>query len=188
MAENGAVKVKVTKPFPWRSEIKRIGDTIEVPADKLQSLVDKGFVEAPEGSSSAQSSSRDLERIDKALATIGRKLPIERKAGESAADFLERLVEFDATQTAKREAEETGAARARAARERQERENAGDGGEGPGDTDLLDDEFPGVEVLRENGITTRSKVESMTDDQLIGIKGIGPATLKEIRSAQQPKA
>ena len=46
--------------------------------------------------------------------------------------------------------------------------------------DLLPDEFPGVKVLRENGITRYSDLEGVTRDQLIGFSGIAEKTADNI--------
>ena len=49
--------------------------------------------------------------------------------------------------------------------------------------DDLTEAFPGYRALSEAGITKRSEVEAMSDDELQGTKGIGPKTAADIREA-----
>jgi hypothetical protein len=50
----------------------------------------------------------------------------------------------------------------------------------PVESDLPED-FPGREVLIENGVTTWEALVDKTDEELLALKGIGPATAKAIR-------
>lgn len=50
-------------------------------------------------------------------------------------------------------------------------------------SDELAADFPGREALAAAGLTTRAAVAAKSDEELDGIAGIGPATLKEIRAA-----
>lgn len=55
---------------------------------------------------------------------------------------------------------------------------------GAGDEgDELPEDFPGYSALSEAGITTRSQLSEMSDEDLTGIKGIGAATAGRIREA-----
>jgi hypothetical protein len=58
--------------------------------------------------------------------------------------------------------------------------NAGAGS--PADDELPED-FPGFKPLSEAGITKRSQLKGMTDDDLQATKNIGPKTAADIRAA-----
>lgn len=51
----------------------------------------------------------------------------------------------------------------------------------PGSTPLFSPDI--VVLLSEAGFDTHAKVQAASDDELLAIKGIGPATLKQIRAA-----
>lgn len=59
-----------------------------------------------------------------------------------------------------------------------------DGPSRPQDKDELPDDFPAVELLREEGYQTYGHVRGESDEDIIAIKGIGPVILSEIRAAQ----
>lgn len=61
-------------------------------------------------------------------------------------------------------------------------DNAEVGDEEPGEDELPAD-FPGHAALAEAGITTRSQLEGMSDEDLTAVKGIGQATSMKIREA-----
>lgn len=45
----------------------------------------------------------------------------------------------------------------------------------------IDETFPGGALLIPAGYTTRLKVEQASDDELLAVEGVGPATLEKIR-------
>jgi len=45
----------------------------------------------------------------------------------------------------------------------------------------LPEDFPGDKALMAAGITTREEVETLGDEDLLAVDGIGPKTLSEIR-------
>jgi hypothetical protein len=99
MAET--VKVRALKTFFAGGRQHRPG-VVEVPAEKVARLVEKGFVAAPEGGTgdAASSPSATDERLEAAASRIGAALAVEREDGEPVADFLERVagqIEKDAT-------------------------------------------------------------------------------------------
>lgn len=47
--------------------------------------------------------------------------------------------------------------------------------------DAFDDEFPGAEKLRAAGLTTRTQVAALSDEDLDQVPGVGEVTIKEIR-------
>jgi hypothetical protein len=52
-----------------------------------------------------------------------------------------------------------------------------------GSGDALGEDFPYRDLLAAGGITTRARLASASDDELIALDGIGEARLKEIRKA-----
>jgi hypothetical protein len=54
---------------------------------------------------------------------------------------------------------------------------------GKDDKDDLSDDFPHREKLIAGGFKTRSSLKALSDDELQGVKGIGPASVEAIRDA-----
>jgi len=88
MAET--VKVRALKPF-FSGKQFRPG-IVEVPAEKVARLVEKGLVEAPTGDA-GRGQAEDADRLEAAVSRISAATGMERAGGESAADFLERLAD-----------------------------------------------------------------------------------------------
>lgn len=60
-----------------------------------------------------------------------------------------------------------------------------EGGDGAGQkpADELSADFPGQKLLAAAGVTTRSRLERMTREEIIALDGIGPKTAAEIEAA-----
>ena len=86
------VKVKAVKAFPLGGNVVRPGDEVEVPAEKVANLVDRGFVEST-GQAAESNASGDGARLDAALARLGGGLSVERRRGEGAAEYAERVAD-----------------------------------------------------------------------------------------------
>lgn len=104
MAET--VTVRALKPFFSGGKQHRPG-MIDVPADKVARLIEKGFVEAPAGGGEA-STSGDSERVEAVLSRLSAATGFGRANGEGAADYLERLAAEAEARKAKGATEEAG--------------------------------------------------------------------------------
>lgn len=60
---------------------------------------------------------------------------------------------------------------------------AGGAGTPGGKGDALPDEFPAREALVGGGYNTLADVRAASDEELDGLPGVGPATIREIRDA-----
>lgn len=47
----------------------------------------------------------------------------------------------------------------------------------------INEDFPGSKELFTAGYTTEAKIDAATDEELLAVEGIGPATLGKIRAA-----
>lgn len=50
-------------------------------------------------------------------------------------------------------------------------------------SDALPGDFPGKVALADAGVTTRAQLMALDEDALKAIKGVGPATLEQIKAA-----
>jgi DNA uptake protein ComE-like DNA-binding protein len=57
------------------------------------------------------------------------------------------------------------------------------GGGGSDSKDALPDDFPAREALTGGGFKTLTDVRTASDEELDGLPGVGPATIREIRDA-----
>lgn len=149
------VRVKVLKAFPLNGGIQGPGEA-EVPAEKVERLVKAGIIAPPDGMKLAEAQTAEVES---AAARLGKAASLERKDGESVAEFLHRIAD-----------------RAEKPMKPQ--------GTRPAQDELTKD-FPSAERLRAAGITKLSQVVAAPDEQLLKIEGIGADELKAIRAAQK---
>lgn len=152
------VKVKALAGFAVGGKISGPGER-EVPAEKVEMLVERGLIEAPAGGKNAEARA-EAERRGQAIARIAAAASVERTAKEDESSFLERI-----------------ASAIEGAREA----SGGNTESEPGDE--LPEDFPHREAVTKGGFTTKAAARKATDDELLALDGIGEARLKEIRAA-----
>ena len=135
-------------------------------------------------SSKAMWTSPDRLYLDKSGNVVGAKDPNRVKllvaaGGQLPLEDAKRygLVEGGADSAPSKSADDTDSGQA--ASERVEAENSFQ----PPVATLLPDDFPARDILTAAGFDSLEAIASATDDELLAVKGIGKATVRQIREA-----